>query len=71
MTKKRKQRSDLEVYLQGHCSRIGDGLRGVQIVKIGRLWVKFRTTHDCKTCTVTRAVWEKLAARAYSRRADA
>ena len=65
---KKRERSDLEVYLQGHCSRIGDGMRGVQILKIGRLWVRFRETHTCNTCRVAKAVWTKLEARAYSRR---
>lgn len=65
---KKKQRSDYEVYLQGHCSRIGDGLRGVQLVKVGRLWVTFKATNSCRTCRVAKAVWERLVERAYSRR---
>lgn len=67
--KRQRPRSDFEVYLQGHCSRIGDGLRGVQVVKVGRLWVKIKTTHGCKTCTLAKAVWDRLVANAYSRRA--
>ena len=66
--KRQRPRSDLEVYLRGHCTRIGDGLRGVQIVKVGRLWVTFKETHSCRTCRVAKAIWQKLEANAYSRR---
>ena len=69
MASKKRPRSDVEIYLQGHCSRIGDGLRGVQLITAGRLWVRFKETHSCRTCKVTKAVWEKLVAGAYSRRA--
>lgn len=64
MTRKR-QRSDLHVYLQGQCSRIGDGWRGVQIVTLGRKWVRFRELSSCRACKVARQVWDRLVARAY------
>lgn len=60
-----KPRSDMRVYLRGHCARIGDGWRGVQIVKLGYKWASFRDTASCRTCKVLRSAWDKLAANAY------
>lgn len=43
---RRRKRSDMRIYLQGECPKIGDGWRGVQLLKIGRRWVRF-----CETAT--------------------
>ena len=66
---KRRERSDFEIYLQGHCRLIGDGMRGVQFIRRGRKWAYFRETATCFPCKVTLAVWDRLVNRAYSRRA--
>lgn len=43
MARKRKK-SDLRLYLQDEAPRVGSGWRGVQVVKVGRVWVHLRET---------------------------
>lgn len=62
---RRRRRSDLRIFLTDQCRSIGTGWRGVQIVKVGRLWVRFRETSSCRLCRLARKEWERLAAHAY------
>lgn len=41
---KRKKKSDLRLYLYDEVPRVGSGWRGVQVVKIGRVWARLRET---------------------------
>lgn len=43
MARKRKK-SDLRLYLQDEAPRVGSGWRGVQVVKVGRVWAHLRET---------------------------
>jgi len=41
---RKKKRSDLRLYLYDEVSRVGTGWRGVQVIKIGRVWAHLRET---------------------------
>ncbi len=41
---RKKKRSDLRLYLYDEVPRVGTGWRGVQVIKIGRVWAHLRET---------------------------
>lgn len=41
---RRRKKSDLRLYLQDEAPRVGSGWRGVQVVKVGRVWAHLRET---------------------------
>jgi hypothetical protein len=41
---RKKKRSDARLYLYDEVPRVGSGWRGVQVIKIGRVWAHLRET---------------------------
>ena len=63
MTRKRKK-SDCRVRLNDEAPRIGSGVRGVQVLKTGRKWVRIRETSTGATARLALDVFQQARAAA-------
>ena len=59
MAKKKRPRSDVEIYLEDQCPRIGSGMRGITIISVGPKWAKFKETCTERTGKLERREWDK------------
>lgn len=59
MRRKRK-RSDFRAHFNDEAPRIGSGVRGVNVVKIGRKWVIVRETATGIRARIPRQVFEAI-----------
>lgn len=56
---KKKPRSDVRIFLEDQCPRIGSGERGVQIITLGPKWARFRETATGRPGKLPRREWDK------------
>jgi hypothetical protein len=63
MKRKRRKKADCRVWFQDEAPTIGNGLRGVTVVKIGRKWVRIQETSTGRAARLPLRVWEELSNR--------
>lgn len=69
MPRKRRKHAEMAVYFQDQAPRIGSGWRGINVVTLGRKWVRIESHASGKTARLSLRVWNALLASKANQRA--
>jgi hypothetical protein len=60
MPRRKRKQADLRVYFGDEVPRIGCGWRGIDIVTLGRKWVRIKELGSGRAARLKRPVWDQL-----------
>lgn len=61
---RRRPRPQRRVYFEDEAPSLGAGWRGVDVVSVGRKWVRLRSPFTGRRARLPRPVWDRLVAAA-------